>query len=153
MVATWGARLGTYVLTRVRRSDEDARYAEFRREWGGAFQRRMFGLLIVQAPASALLSISVVLAADNPAPDLRPTDLAGAILLGIAVLGEGIADLQMKRFKANPGNRAAVCEVGLWSWSRHPKLFLRGASAGSPIRSSPFGFPTPGAWSRSPRPS
>lgn len=120
IVAVWALRLGTYVAARVARGPEDARYAALRRDWGGTFQRNMFGLLIVQAPATALLSISVLLAARNPEPGLRLADLAGAALLVVAILGETVADGQMKRFKAVSRGERVVCDVGLWGWSRHP---------------------------------
>jgi len=42
----------------------------------------------------------------------------------VAVLGEGIADAQLRRFKADPANRGLVCRVGLWGWSRHPNYFF-----------------------------
>lgn len=124
LVAIWGFRLGGYLWIRVARGDEDARYARFRREWGGAFQRRMFALLLVQAPVTVLLSVSVVVAARAPAPGLRIADVVGAAMLAIAILGESVADGQMKRFRADPANRSAVCDTGLWSWSRHPNYFF-----------------------------
>jgi steroid 5-alpha reductase family enzyme len=124
LVAIWAVRLGSYILSRVRRSAEDARYAQFRREWGDAFQRRLFGVIVVQAPASALLSVSVVLAARNPTPGLRAADLIGAALLVVAIVGEAVADDQMKRFKAGPAGHSGVCDTGLWSWSRHPNYFF-----------------------------
>jgi steroid 5-alpha reductase family enzyme len=124
MVVLWALRLGTYVALRVARGPEDARYAVLRRTWGAAFQRNMFGVMIIQAPPSMLLAVSVLLAARAPSPALRPADLLGlAILLG-AILGEGVADGQMKRFKADPANRGQVCDRGLWAWSRHPNYLF-----------------------------
>jgi len=41
-----------------------------------------------------------------------------------AVLGEGLADEQMRRFKSDPANRGKVAQVGLWGWSRHPNYFF-----------------------------
>ena len=40
------------------------------------------------------------------------------------MLGEGAADRQLDVFKADPRNRGRVCDVGLWSWSRHPNYFF-----------------------------
>jgi steroid 5-alpha reductase family enzyme len=42
----------------------------------------------------------------------------------ISVVGEGTADAQLRRFKADPANRGQVCRVGLWGWSRHPNYFF-----------------------------
>jgi steroid 5-alpha reductase family enzyme len=124
MVAVWSLRLGGYVALRVARSQEDIRYANLREEWGAAFQRNMFGLLIVQAPVTAAISFSVLMAArrEGPFPGLQ--DLAGALVFLLAVAGETLADAQMKAFKADPANRGKVCDTGLWAWSRHPNYFF-----------------------------
>ena len=124
LVATWALRLGTYVAVRVAKGPEDARYAELRKEWGDRFQRNMFGLLIVQAPATALLSISVLLAARDPHPSVRLADIAGALILAASIAGEGLADRQMKAFKADGANKGGVCDAVLWAWSRHPNYMF-----------------------------
>ena len=52
---------------RTRHGAEDSRYAQLRADWGEAFQRRMFGFLQIQAAVAALLALSLLLAARNPA--------------------------------------------------------------------------------------
>ena len=74
LVAAWSLRLGTYVAIRVAKGAEDVRYAQLRKEWGDSFPRRMVGLMLIQAPATALLAVSVLFAARQPAPDFRPAD-------------------------------------------------------------------------------
>ena len=49
--------------------------------------------------------------------------LAVAIWL-VSVVGEGIADAQMKRFRDDPANKGKVCRDGLWRYSRHPNYFF-----------------------------
>ena len=124
LVAAWAVRLGGYVALRVAGGAEDVRYAELRSEWGDRFQPRLLGLMLVQAPASALLSVSVLLAARNPSPGLGFADLLGLMVLVAAVVGEGVADGQMKRFKADPAHKGQVCDSGLWAWSRHPNYLF-----------------------------
>ncbi|MEP7209395.1 MAG: DUF1295 domain-containing protein [Alphaproteobacteria bacterium] len=123
--AIWSIRLGLYVAVRVARSkDEDARYAGLRKEWGKDFQSRMFALVIVQAPATALLTLSVLVAAHGgAATGLGLRDLLGALVLAIAIGGEGLADEQMRRFKQTPGH-GRIMDRGLWAWSRHPNYFF-----------------------------
>ena len=123
LVAAWALRLGGYIWARSRSGPEDARYNHFRREWGAAFQRRMFGFLMIQAAAAALLLLPMVLAARSPRPLGWPDALAVAVLL-LAVLGEGLADQQLAAFRAAPGSHGQVCQRGLWAWSRHPNYFF-----------------------------
>ena len=144
LVAVWSIRLATYVAIRVAKGSEDARYGALRKEWGAKFQRNMFGLLIAQAPATALLSISVLLAARDPHPALRAVDVIGALVLAGAIAGESLADREMKAFKADPANKGKVCDTGLWSWSRHPNYLFEAAGWIASIRSSPCSPPTPG---------
>jgi steroid 5-alpha reductase family enzyme len=125
LVLAWSFRLGFYVALRVARSDrEDVRYVRFRTEWGADFERRMFWFMMSQVPASALLSGCIMLAARNPVPQLRLVDLAGFVVLAVAVAGEALSDRQMHRFRADPANKGKVCEAGLWGWSRHPNYFF-----------------------------
>jgi steroid 5-alpha reductase family enzyme len=124
MLAVWSLRLGTYVALRVIRSPEDVRYSEMRHEWGTGFQRNMFGLLIIQAPITALISVSVILAAHHPAAGLRWQDILGVAIFLAALIGESVADRQMKAFKADAANHGKVCDRGLWGLSRHPNYFF-----------------------------
>ena len=124
MMAIWSLRLGVYVARRVARGAEDPRYAGLRREWGADFQRRMFWLLIMQAPITAVIGISVLFAVRQPDAHLRVTDLAALAIFVAALVGEAIADQQMKSFKADTTHAGEVCDTGLWAWSRHPNYFF-----------------------------
>jgi steroid 5-alpha reductase family enzyme len=124
MAAFWSIRLGTHLGVRVAHHAEDVRYNSFRRSWGADFQRRMFWFLQIQAAAAILLALCILLAARYPAPGIRLVDWVGVAILAAAIAGEGIADAQLKRFKANPANKGGVCDVGLWRWSRHPNYFF-----------------------------
>jgi len=125
MVAAWGLRLGLYIAERSAKGREDVRYARLREQWGAAVPARMFGFLMIQAVAGWVLTLSVMVAARNPSPGLSWSDLAGVLLLGVAVAGEGIADWQMRQFRADPANRGRVMRRGLWAWSRHPNYFFQ----------------------------
>jgi steroid 5-alpha reductase family enzyme len=124
LIALWALRLGGHLAFRVAKGPEDVRYAAFRSQWGQKFQFKMFCFLQIQAAAAVLLSLSVLVAARNPAPGLTIRDWSGAAILAIAILGEGIADAQLVDFKkSNPGH-GKVCDTGLWAWSRHPNYFF-----------------------------
>jgi steroid 5-alpha reductase family enzyme len=124
LVAIWAIRLGTYVALRVASSPEDVRYAYMRGSFGAGFQSKMFGLLIVQGPITGLLSIAIIFAARAPAAAFRLQDLAGIAIMALAIGGETLADRQMKQFKAASKDHQAVCDRGLWAWSRHPNYLF-----------------------------
>jgi steroid 5-alpha reductase family enzyme len=124
LVALWSLRLGSYIALRVAKGAEDVRYATLKKEWGADFLRKLFGMAIVQAPATTLLCASIAAAALRPGEGLIATDFAGAAILLIAIAGEGLADAQMKAFKADPANHGKVMDKGLWGWSRHPNYFF-----------------------------
>ncbi len=124
LIAAWSLRLGIHIALRSVHGPEDARYAALRTDWGTGFQRRLFWFLQIQAVAAALLALSMLLAAHNPAVFPRASDLAAIAVLAIAIAGEGVADAQLRRFKSDPANKGRVCDVGLWAWSRHPNYFF-----------------------------
>ena len=124
LVGVWASRLGLHIALRVSHSHEDARYASLRQQWGPAFQRNMALFLPVQAIVSIPLIASVAVAARKPGPDLGLLDVIGVLVMVAAVMGEGVADRQLDRFKAHPANRGRVCDEGLWRWSRHPNYFF-----------------------------
>jgi steroid 5-alpha reductase family enzyme len=124
LAAIWSIRLGLHIVIRTLLGGDDPRYAQLRSEWGEAFSRRLFWFLQIQAAAALLLSLSIFTAARNPAPQLQIGDCTGIALLAIAILGEGVADRQLVRFRDNPANKGNVCDVGLWGLSRHPNYFF-----------------------------
>lgn len=95
LIGLWGLRLGLHIAARAARESEDARYARLRQEWGPRFQSRMFGFLMLQAGAGALLVLGILLAARNPAPGLGLQDGLAAIIFMLALLGEAMADRQL----------------------------------------------------------
>lgn len=124
-MALWGVRLGLYLTPRVAGHPEDPRYAAFRDQFGPQYARNMLWVTLPQAPATALLGVSVILAARRPEAALDVRDALAAILILAAVIGEGLADGQMKRFRADPANKGQVMDRGLWGWSRHPNYFFQ----------------------------
>ena len=126
MAAIWSLRLGLHVAVRVIKlhPHEDPRYLEFREKWKKNLQLKLFVFFQVQALSVAALSAPFLLAAWNGQTELSLWEWTGAALWLIAVLGEGLADHQLKVFKAAPKNKGEVCEYGLWHYSRHPNYFF-----------------------------
>ena len=122
MATGWALRLGWHIVGRTRLDHDDPRYAAIMKDWGADAPRRLFRFLQAQAAVALVLAASVAVAAHRPAADWDVVDLlAGSIFLG-GWLIEAISDRQLRKFKQNaaPGS---VCNLGLWSWSRHPNYF------------------------------
>lgn len=119
----WALRLAIHITRRNRGHGEDRRYAAMRQEHGDRFALRslvtVFGL---QALLAWLVSWPLLAGAAGARP-LGFLDAAGAALAIFGVAFEAVADAQLARFKADPANRGAVMDRGLWGWSRHPNYF------------------------------
>ncbi len=124
IIALWAARLGLHIASRSRGIADDPRYAEMARAWGDAAPRQMFWLLQKQAWVTIPLALAVFLAAHNPAPLFRMQDVVAIIVVMAAIIGEAVADRQLRAFKSDPANKGRVCDAGLWAWSRHPNYFF-----------------------------
>jgi steroid 5-alpha reductase family enzyme len=123
-VLAWGLRLGLHIAGRTTSSGDDPRYRDLIRQWGADAPRLMFLFLQSQAAVGVVLVVSIALAAHNPSPTMRLQDIAGLAILLAAIVGEAVADRQLRTFKSEPCNRGAICDVGLWSLSRHPNYFF-----------------------------
>jgi len=124
LIAFWSLRLGGHILLRTREVGDDPRYRDLIRQWGANANLRMFLQLQAQAAVGLILAVSVALAAHNTRLNLGFQDFLGLALLVGALAGEAVSDWQLRRFKSDPANRGRICEVGLWSLSRHPNYFF-----------------------------
>lgn len=120
----WSFRLLLYSVGRASRGRENARHANLRRHWGLQFQRRFFGLLQLKALAALVLSLAVFAAARNPEPWLGTMDWIGAGIVVVSIMGAGVADHQLRRFRRDDPGERGICDRGLWAWSRHPNYFF-----------------------------
>ena len=124
LAAFWGIRLGTYLVVRSRGTGEDGRYRDLRAAWGARAQRNLFLFFQLQATWAVLFAVPMGAAAANAAPAFGWLDALGVAVGLIALVGESVADAQLRRFRADPANRGGVCDVGLWRLSRHPNYFF-----------------------------
>ena len=124
-VIIWSVRLGTHLLIRNTNHDhEDSRYRQLRLEYGDRENFLMWRFFMYQAISNVVLSLPfLMIAADH---DFQYTWVAviGFFIWLTGMIGESIADHQLKQFKSNPVNKSAVCERGLWYYSRHPNYFF-----------------------------
>lgn len=68
------------------------------------------------------LPVTVVNASDRD-PSTRAADVIGWILWLVGLVVEATADQQKLKFKNSPESRGKWCNVGVWSFSRHPNYF------------------------------
>ena len=126
MAGLWSVRLGTHIAARVRghHPQEDGRYAQLRAEWGSRLQAKTFWFFQFQAGILAALSAIFLVPCLNGRPGITPLEWAGVVIWGLSLIGESVADAQLKSFKARPENQGRICEAGLWNYSRHPNYFF-----------------------------
>jgi steroid 5-alpha reductase family enzyme len=118
-------RLGVHIVARSLNAGEDPRYRALAEQWGTDFPRRLFWFLQIQAVCAFLLSLATLLAARNPAVFPAITDVIGAAVAILAILGEAWSDSSLARFRARHGSGRNVCAEGAWAWSRHPNYFFQ----------------------------
>lgn len=124
LAALWSLRLGAHIWSRSGGESEDPRYAELRRTWGASHASRLFWFLQLQAFMALPLVAAIGLAARRPGTGIDSADVIGALVVLAGVTGEGIADRQLARFRADPAHKGQLCDTGLWAWSRHPNYFF-----------------------------
>ncbi len=122
LVGAWSLRLGSHLyFDRVLKGEEDGRYARFRKELSSL---AFFGLYMAQAVLVFLLPLTFLGAFNNSVAFPSSLDILALALWGGSIFGEGTADRQLARFRANPSNRGKTCRDGLWKYSRHPNYFF-----------------------------
>jgi steroid 5-alpha reductase family enzyme len=119
----WAVRLAVHITVRNWGHGEDRRYQKIRRNHEPGFAAK--SLYVVFGPQAILawiISLPLLgsLLGQNP-PGWR--DLPGCVLWLAGFAIEFVADLQLARFRADPANRGAVMDRGLWRYSRHPNYF------------------------------
>jgi len=71
----------------------------------------------------SVLALPAFLIATNKSTSISGWEILGLGIWGLAYTLESVADAQKMAFISKPKNRGAVCNVGLWRYSRHPNYF------------------------------
>jgi len=120
----WGVRLTSYLAWRNLGKGEDYRYTAMREQWGAKWWWWSYvQVFLFQGLLIWVVSLPVQASQVPATPDLGWMAAAGAAVWLVGFLFEGIADLQLARFKADPANKGKVMDRGLWRYSRHPNYF------------------------------
>lgn len=119
ILALWWGRIALHVWKRIRGGHKDERYQALKDYWGPSFERKFIGFYLLQSSGAFVLVLPFL---------ALPTQWSLGLQFGIGalvlvLLGEILADFQLSHFKrsAPPG---ALCDQGLWRYSRHPNYFF-----------------------------
>lgn len=126
LVSLWAVRLGGHLFLRNLSEGEDPRYAAMRKKAGRRWWWSSYvTVFLLQAGLIWLISAPIQLAIGSSAPASGAPWLAvlggGVALAGLVI--EGIADAQLKRFRAGASDHQQILSGGLWRYSRHPNYF------------------------------
>lgn len=126
MVVFWGVRLATHLLIDrvLSNKPEDGRYLDIRARWKTSINLKFFFFFQAQTVLIVVLSLPFMLVAMNPEPNISHLEWIGVGIWAMGLVGESIADQQLKRFKDDPANKGKTCRTGLWNYSRHPNYFF-----------------------------
>jgi steroid 5-alpha reductase family enzyme len=121
----WAARLALHIGLRnfKKGSQEDVRYANWRREWGAAWiYRSFFQIFMLQGALLLVICMPLIWIVSSPPRSMNFLNLMGAALWCIGFGFEAIADGQLSQYKKQ-GTRGGILQTGLWKYSRHPNYF------------------------------
>ena len=127
LLSLWSLRLGSYLWKRVagHHPSEDARYAVLRKKWNSNLPKAFLIFFLAQAVLVWLLTLPVFLISRQAAPAFHVLEWVGLSVWFLALIGEAISDAQLAGFKKSNRDPKAICEVGLWRYSRHPNYFFQ----------------------------
>lgn len=125
LTSVWGLRLGAYLFWRNAGHGEDPRYQAMRRHHGERFPWVSLGTVFaLQGVLQWFVALPVLVAQARGAPgELGELARVGTLFFCVGFAFETVGDWQLARFKADPANRGAVMDRGLWRYTRHPNYF------------------------------
>ncbi|KAK7902809.1 hypothetical protein LTR67_002455 [Exophiala xenobiotica] len=131
-LALWALRLSGFLLFRILKTGHDTRFDDKRSRFFpflGFWTFQALWVWTVSLPVTILNSPRVTSASHGGHPAFgTPADIVGIIMYAVGFLVEAVADVQKYRFRSssnanNASSRSNTCDVGLFSWSRHPNYF------------------------------
>ncbi|WP_432560563.1 DUF1295 domain-containing protein [Granulicoccus sp. GXG6511] len=124
ITAVWGLRLAGYLAWRQRDGAEDPRYVDLLErapEGKGELHMltKVYAFQLIVMFLVAMVQIVGMFATG-------PLTWVAWVGVGVWVIGmffETVGDAQLAAFKADPANRGAIMDRGVWAWTRHPNYF------------------------------
>lgn len=123
LILFWGLRLSIHIGVRNLGEVEDARYANWRKQFGAKWWwLSYFRVFILQGVVMWIVSLPLLIGLQDTSA-LNLLDWVGILLFIFGFLFEAIGDWQLRSFKKDPNNKGKVLDTGLWSLTRHPNYF------------------------------
>jgi len=126
MISMWSLRQGIYLTIRIFKDiyNEDGRFKKIRKDIKSHEGAWFFLMFQFQAILQILLSSCYIACARDSNLTLGIVQILAIILFLIAFILQWVADKQLATFSHQNKNNKAVCDVGLWKYSRHPNYFF-----------------------------
>jgi steroid 5-alpha reductase family enzyme len=122
LTAGWGLRLAWHIYRRNRGKTEDRRYEQLmKRAPGNPNAYALRSVYLTQGAIMWVVSLPVQFAQYGEGTWL--TVPFGVALWLVGFTFETVGDAQLHRFTADPANKGAVLDTGLWRYTRHPNYF------------------------------
>lgn len=124
LVLVWSIRLGSHLAKRLilHFPKEDRRYDQLRTQWKDRLASSSFIFFLFQAVTQSFFAFPFASLAS--ASEISSFFWGGAVVSALGLVGESVADAQLKAFLADPAKQGRVCDRGLWRYSRHPNYFF-----------------------------
>jgi steroid 5-alpha reductase family enzyme len=123
LVTAWGLRLAGHITWRNWGHGEDPRYQSMRRRQGPTFPvKSLVTVFLLQGLLAWVVSLPLLVGVDG-SDDLGVLAGLGVAVWLVGFTFEAVGDVQLARFKADPGTAGAVMDQGLWRYTRHPNYF------------------------------
>jgi len=127
IVWIWGLRLTwNWVRSWEGLDHEDWRYTVFRKRYGTKYWPFSFAAIHLFPTACTYLSSWPLFPAMASEKPLDAFDVAAALVALAGAIIEATSDATLRKYRADcvaRGITGAVCETGLWRYSRHPNYF------------------------------
>lgn len=119
----WSKRLSAHLYYRLKSSPlEDRRYEEIKKRNPKKWKLKSLFIFLMNAVLVSILVLPQRILAFEEVASFNLSRILPALLCLVAILGEHLADTQLKRhLQQYPGK---TCQSGLWRYSRHPNYFF-----------------------------
>lgn len=123
LVTVWGLRLAGHIFNRLKRSDEDKRYAQWRKDWKKFFFMRSYLQVFILQGVFLFMIVLPILGVNIAASNFTAYSFLGFAIWLIGFYFESVGDWQLQEFIKKPENKGKIMTEGLWKYSRHPNYF------------------------------